>query len=190
MKQKHIIIGVLIGIFTMLCIGGIKYYKFSNGSSGAANNDLRKGLSALEGEEYQAVLKANETIAGVEVSIYEEKVFTFERTGLKKWNDSMPKFDAEGTTFATSNKICIYSCVAEICRYAVINGERISDSETCKVIKYIGYEDVEENSTARAVIDNASKKVSYSHSEEYFDDFQKQAEVTCGFNELNSSFFS
>lgn len=187
MKQKRVMIGMVVAMFLGICVCGIKYYNFLNGTSGAANNDLRKGLSTLEGEEYQAVLKANEMIRDTEVLIYEEMTFAFERTSLKKWNESMPTADAEGTLFDTSNKICTYSCVAEICRYAVINGERVSDSETCKVIKYTGYEDVGENSKARAVIDNASRKVSYSHGEEYFDDFQKQAEAACEFTEQEQS---
>lgn len=164
MKRKHIKFIVILCL--LIIIISIDY--FTPRSSASAGNDLRSQMMS-----YSEIKKNDETMlysmacGDKTVKIFEKIDFYIEHNGYKKYS------------FFESARINEYRCYIIITRYATINEDEQVYNTTTKEIAYLGYEDNDLNSIEGAYVDPETEKCSYSESENYFNDYSKQAYDAC-----------
>jgi hypothetical protein len=170
-KQKRhgklIVLLLLLVVIAGACVYGYNYLPLFT-PSGSAMADLRADAISLEGEPYTGKVLSTRQSDGQEITVMEDQSITVSGKQLRRWNSSMPTEDHDGNSLSHSAWISVYSCRIDILRYQVIDGQVDEGSMTHQYIDYLGYDDNDEASLARAVLAPESKEISYSDSEAAF----------------------
>lgn len=161
-KNYKRLIAVIISITLIFIIALAIDMNVSNFSSSAARDLEKELISYLESDEYTDNLIYSVIYDKNEIKIFEKMNFMVKYIGYEKYS------------LFKNNRINKYSCWATITRYVKIDDSDYIYNTTYKNISYLGYDDNDLNSVYRAYINPESKKVEFSESEFYYNDYSKQ----------------
>lgn len=180
-----------------VCDEPVETYSLDS-STGA---DFKEQMEDLLGTaEYYDRQKYMTSYQGKSFRVYDNMQFRIENKTLKSWRSAMPVSSlitgilglaitqpliaaicgtlsivaSAATMLPDTGGIYTYRCRAMNYRYVTMEMGTYPYNVTDKYIDYKGFEDADLNSTARAYIAKDAPEVSYTVSEEYFDNYLQQ----------------
>ena len=159
--------------------------------------DLFADLEDLEGPEYDDLLIGSSTKGGTTLEVYEEMKFQVRETNTLKWDYeaditlgtfiaafmrlSRPESIAvaclsivfnvandEASRISGKGELQRYRCTAWRTRYTVLEGTSRRITENHYFRDYVGYDDMDMNSTGRAAVNGAELTITYNPDSEFY----------------------
>lgn len=157
-----------IGVFLLLILCAIFAWRLSAQSTGwvggSVASDLHQQLAAIAGEPYDDKIVEEKTVDGQQIVFYESMEFQIKKKDSAWWDDTMPEKDPDGVPLSTAHKVSVLECKVLSTRYCTVNGEK-SGTTAQKCVTYLGYDDNDLNSKARATLFEHVLSTTYSPSE-------------------------
>lgn len=167
--------------------------------------DLIEGLIELQGKEYEKLVVHSTTYQGQNIKVYQMKVHRIYEAGYKRWSTGedlitlgafitgvlgltatatvlgvfsivFGVLPSAASKISGSGRVDKYKCDTIYSRYTTVNNSKYVYTMTDEVYEYMGYDDNDIASTARAAIDSSDCTHFYYDSEAYYNSFSAQVQ--------------